>query len=71
MFGHQPLVLYWCVCEYIYICVSADMLPYSSAHDGWLLMKLLQVCHIQYCQQCVNFFVCPVQYCQQCVKFWW
>ena len=31
MFGHQPLVVYLCVSECI--CVSADMLPYCSAHD--------------------------------------
>ena len=34
--GHQPLVVYLCV------CVSADMSSYCSAHDEWLLlMKLL------------------------------
>ena len=22
------------------VCVSADMSPYSSAHDEWLIMKL-------------------------------
>ena len=22
------------------VCVSADMSPYCSAHDGWLIMKL-------------------------------
>ena len=49
MFGHQPLVVYLCVSE------SADMLPYCSAHDEWLIMQLLQVCQVQYCQQCVNF----------------
>ena len=31
--GHQPLVVYLCV------CVSADMLPYCSVHDEWLIMK--------------------------------
>ena len=31
------------------------MLPYCSAHDEWLIMKHVQVCQIQYCQQCVNF----------------
>ena len=31
MFVHQPLVVYLCVSECI--CVSADMLPYCSAHD--------------------------------------
>ena len=30
----QPLVVYLCV------CVSADMSPYCSAHDEWLIMKL-------------------------------
>ena len=53
MFEHQPLVVYLCVSECI--CVSADMLPYCSAHDEWLIMKLLQVFRVQYCQQCVNF----------------
>ena len=28
---------------------------YCSAQDEWLIVKLLQVCQIQYCQQCVNF----------------
>ena len=37
MFGHQPLVVYLCVSECI--CVSADMLPYCSAHDEWLLYE--------------------------------
>ena len=32
------------VCECI--CVSADMSPYCSAHDEWLIMKLLQVCRV-------------------------
>ena len=32
--GHQPLVVYLCV------CVSADMSPYCSAHAEWLIMKL-------------------------------
>ena len=45
MFGHQPLVVYLCVSECI--CVSADMLPYCSAHDEWLIMKLLQVCQVK------------------------
>ena len=54
MFGHQPLVVYLCVSECI--CVSADMLlNYYSAHNEWMIMKLLQVCQVQYCQQCVNF----------------
>ena len=53
MFVDQPLVVYLCVTEFI--CVSADMLPHCSAHDGWLIMKLVQVCQVQYCQQCVNF----------------
>ena len=53
MFGRQPLVVYLCVSECI--CVSADMLPYRSAHDERLIMKLLQVCQVQYSQQCVNF----------------
>ena len=35
MFGHHPLVVYLCV------SVSADMLPYCSVHDKWLIMKLL------------------------------
>ena len=34
MFGHQPLVVYLCVSECI--CVSADMLPYCSAHDEYV-----------------------------------
>ena len=38
MFVHQPLVVYLCVNECT--CVSADMLPYCSAHDEWLIMKL-------------------------------
>ena len=29
---------------------------YCSAHDEWLIMKLLQVCQVQYCQQWVNFY---------------
>ena len=32
------------------------MLPYCSAHDEWLIMKLLQACQVQYCQQCVKFW---------------
>ena len=52
MFGHQPLVVYLCVIECIF--VSADMLPYCSAHDEWLIMKLLHVCQVHYCQQCVK-----------------
>ena len=32
--GHQLLVVYLCV------CVFADMSPYCSAHDEWLIMKL-------------------------------
>ena len=28
--------LFVCVC----VCVSADMSPYCSAHDEWLIMKL-------------------------------
>ena len=54
MFGHKPLVVYLCVSECI--CVSADMSPYCSAHDEWLIMKLLQVCRVQYGQQCVKFW---------------
>ena len=46
MFGHQPLVVYLCVSECI--CVSADMLPYCSVHDEWLIMKILQVCQVLY-----------------------
>ena len=34
---------------------NAYMLRFCSAHDEWFIMKLLQVCHVQYCQQCVNF----------------
>ena len=45
MFGHQPLVVYLSVSECI--CVSTHMLPYCSAHDEWLIMKLLQVCRVQ------------------------
>ena len=29
-----------CVCECVYESVSADMSPYCSAHDEWLIMKL-------------------------------
>ena len=54
MFGHQSLVVYLCVSECT--CVSAHRLPYCLAHDEWLIMKLLQVCQVQYCQQCVNFY---------------
>ena len=54
MFGNQPLVVYLCVSECtVYVCQR--MLPYCSAHDEWLIIKLLQVCQVQYCQQCVNF----------------
>ena len=53
MFGHQSLVVYLCVSECV--CVSAHRLPYCLAHDEWLIMKLLQVCQVQYCQQRVNF----------------
>ena len=53
MSGHQPLVVYLRVNECI--CVTVDMLPYCSVHDESLIMKLLQVCQVQYCQQCVNF----------------
>ena len=54
MVGHQPLVVYLCVSE-CSICLSADMLLYFSAHDEWLITKLLQVCQVQYSQQCVHF----------------
>ena len=40
MFGHLHLVVYLCVSECIF--VSADMLPYCSAHDEWRILKLLQ-----------------------------
>ena len=53
MFGHPPLVVYLCVSECI--CVSTDMLPYCSPRDEWLIMTLLQVCQVQYCQHFVNF----------------
>ena len=53
MFGHQPFVVYLCVSECI--CVRAQV-AHCSAHDEWLIMKLLQVCQIRYCQQCVNFY---------------
>ena len=59
MFGHEPLVIYVCVSECI--CVSADMSPYCSAHDEWLIMKLLQICRVQYCHQCVKFGGDPVK----------
>ena len=36
--GHQPYAVYLCVCECI--CVSAEVSPYCSAHDEWLIMKL-------------------------------
>ena len=51
MFVHQPLVVYVCVSE----CMSAHRLRFCLAHDEWLIMKLLQVCQVQYCQQFVNF----------------
>ena len=54
MFGYQPLVVYLCVSECI--CVSAHRLRFCSAHDERLIMKRLQVCQVQYCQQCVNFY---------------
>ena len=41
MFEHQPMVVYLSVSECI--CVSVYVLPYCSAHDEWLIMKLLQV----------------------------
>ena len=53
MFGTPALGGLLCVSECIR--VSADMLPYCSAQDEWLIMKLLQVCQVLYCQQCVNF----------------
>ena len=37
MFEHQPLVVYLCVSECK--CVSANMLPYCSSHDEWLIMN--------------------------------
>ena len=48
----SPWWVYLGVSECIF--VSADMLPYCSVHDECLIMKLLQVCQVQYCQQCVN-----------------
>ena len=27
-----------------------------SKKGGFMIMKLLQVCQVQYCQQCVNFY---------------
>ena len=47
-----------------------ELVPYLSAHacqiwsrsdgrvekGGFMIMKLLQVCQVQYCQQCVNFY---------------
>ena len=54
MFGHQPLVVYLCVSECIY--VSAHKLPYWSAIVEWLIKKLTRMsCTLQYFQQCVNF----------------
>ena len=38
--GHQPLVVYLCVSECVSESVPADMSPYCSAHDEWLIMKL-------------------------------
>ena len=40
------------------MCVrlSAHRLPYCLAHDEWSIMKLLQVCQVQYCQQYVNVY---------------
>ena len=29
-----------CECVYVRVCESADMSPYCSAHDEWLIMKL-------------------------------
>ena len=45
MFGHQPFVVYLCVS--VYVCPFTG-LRYCSAHDEWLIMKLLQVCQIPY-----------------------
>ena len=51
----------WWVSEWVSecICLSADISPCCSAHDEWLIMKLLQVCQVQYCQQCVKFWWWP------------
>ena len=34
---------------------NAYRLRFCSAHDEWFILRLLQICHVQYCQQCVNF----------------
>ena len=36
-----------CECVCVSACVSADMSPYCSAHDEWLIMKLCMYvgCH--------------------------
>ena len=33
-------MVYLCVSECVSVCVSTDMLPYCSAQDEWLIMKL-------------------------------
>ena len=40
--GHPSYAVYLCVsmCMSVCVCVSADMLPYCSAHDEWLFTKL-------------------------------
>ena len=60
MFGHQPLVVYLCVRKCI--CVSAGMLPYCSAHDEWLILKLTSMSGTILPTMC-QLLVCRVQYC--------
>ena len=37
--GWTPAVGGLIVCVCVRVCVSADMWPYCSAHDEWLIMK--------------------------------
>ena len=58
MFGHQALVVYLCVSECIF--VYADMLPYCSSYDEWLIMKIYKYVRYNTANNVSNFGGDPV-----------
>ena len=58
--GHQPLVVSLCVSECVSESVSAAMLPYCSAHDEWLIMKLCMYAEYHTANNVSNFGGDPV-----------
>ena len=49
-----------CACVCVWVCVPADMLPYCSAHDEWLIMKLCMYVGYRTANNVSNFGVDPV-----------